>query len=280
MTKALFVALAASAVAVSAVSISAASAQQEQAVPAVEPDGPAAMISQFLSSKRAEQGRKRGSLEKARGASDLAGLVALDKGRGLVAQRLPGMSDTEYLAVSDAFSTDVALLLSYLGIPTQSLSARSAGRRDALDAARGFVSGGFRASDVATLSDAVVLAHPVGVRTENLGDGFDSTVTFEVTQGLSGQTAGREVRLRQPGTADTPTGATIVAASDEPLMLFLSRGYYGYLSAARTGDVPGRLNGSDVPYALMLPPYRSNGGRYEPFVINPAGPIALSDLAS
>jgi len=103
-----------------------------------------------------------------------------------------------------------------------------------------------------------------GVRDEQTGDGFRSTLLLEIVDPIAGRSPNRPVALRQLSGRDKD-GSNVEVSSDlrpgegQTYVVMLSNGLYEQLAAESGGEPAGKASGATRNYVLLGSSYLVQG---------------------
>lgn len=148
-------------------------------------------VSDFLSRKRQRQAERAAVLQRRGIGGEEVETRQLYRSLNVVRPRpSANISDSNLSALNDALGSDAVQLIQSLGIKLQRIRRLAVAGFDPLVAATAYVRGTATISQQALLADVVAVAKVTAVRNELLGDGFRSTVMFDVIETVSGRAKG------------------------------------------------------------------------------------------
>lgn len=186
----------------------AASAQQESSAPRSQDEATRA----FLDFKRSDQAARAGKIGDAENLRSLNGLV---KGLGIKPPSPKMVQDSATLAaLNEAMIVDIAQLLASRGFKPGDLRKAGADPGALAGSAARHIRGDATLSDEVALADTVIIGRVQRtVSTEDLGDGYLSTVEILVESSTKGGfAAGQTIKLRRRSGA---SGTTLLTTSSE-----------------------------------------------------------------
>lgn len=200
-------------------------------------------LSAFLTRKQVQQEKRSAGLARRGTNRDEAELRQIYRALGTAKPRPnTALSPASLSALETAMETDAVQLIQSLDITPQRVKQLASAGFDPLVASAAYIRGSATLVQQALLADVVALVTVGTVRNEDLGDGFRSTVVFDVVDPITGRIKGSQVALRQM-SGDVAGGGTVEVFSDikaqpgQSYLLMLSSGLYQQM-ADESGGKP------------------------------------------
>lgn len=242
-----------------------------------------AAVSEFLSVKRRGQRNIDQSLAKENATTDVAQLRQILRNAGVQRPRpFLNMSAAAAGELQESLLIDAAQLLGNLELrPARSRQLQKGGV-DPFTASVDFIRGAADYDDLAILSDTVVIGRVLQVDEATLGDGYGSTIQFEVEEAIAGNVPQRtRLQIRQVGSKSSPSQGHISEAGPSRVLLFLSRGWYKNQSLTLNGTPAINRNNRGRYFASITAPFAENeSGSFVPTALSTLPPVNADQLRS
>lgn len=239
-------------------------------------------VSGFLSRKKQRQQRRERALGERGNPTDAQELRRLYRALNIPKPNPKAqVSAANETALSESFETDAVLLLQSLNFRPARVKRLSDAGFNPLQAAAGYIRGTASIVDQGLLSDIVAVVRVTGVRDEQLGDGFRSTVLLEIVDPIAGRSPNKPIALRQLSGKDTD-GSMIEVSSDlkptdgQSYVVMLSNGLYEQLARESGGQPASQTKGATRSFVLLGSSYLVQG---DSLVATDTGAAATASLS-